>query len=84
MLLFLITVAFSLALNFLLVNGYKELLLEAEDLGSITAKTINDYPVALAAVSVIFPALSIGILVLFLFFLRRWVPYARTHSDDKK
>ena len=83
MIVFIATVLFSLALNYLLVNGYRYLINEAEEYGAILAKTINDYPMALTALSVIFPILSNVLLVLYLLFLNRWVPYARNHASTK-
>ncbi len=81
MIIYLITVAFSLALNFLIVSGHEKLIEEAESLGSVTAKTMNSYPMVMTAFSVIFPLLSNIMIVLYIFFLRKWVPYARERAE---
>lgn len=81
MIIYLITVAFSLALNFLIVSGHEKLIEEAELLGSVTAKTMNSYPMVMTAFSVIFPLLSNIMIVLYIFFLRKWVPYARERAE---
>jgi len=84
MIAFIITVVVSLCLNFLLFEGHKELINEAADLGSILSKTFRDYPMAMTAFSVIFPIISVILVVVSLMFLRQWVPYARSKREDSE
>lgn len=81
---FVITVAISVLVNYLLIVAYRHIINEAEDYGAVLAKTINDYPLALTALSVVFPIISTIMVALYLLFLRNWIPHARNHNTKDK